>query len=190
MYIKSAKYGVASAAIGLGLHFFSHGYVSIEAAAAEKLSATKKAVIYGLAEDFGFVEKQPEETPLGPVALCTMEATKRNINPALACSNMHEESKKNQLALSKKGAVGLMQVMPSNIPMCGECGVKTINDLLHDKKNICCGVLILDRFLKENKNDPVDALQAYNGGKGCIDRCSESINHMRKVLTHLSRSNY
>ena len=187
---KAAILSSLTAVSGVALHFVAHAYVGLYDAAALQLTATKAAVIEGLAEDFGFERKQEPDEPLSPSALCTMEAVRRNINPVFVCENMRAESAEDQFALSAAGAIGLMQVMPANIPLCGECGVRSKNDLLNDQKNICCGTLLLDRFLKQNGDDPVKALQAYNGGQRCIGRCAESINHMAKVLKAAVRSKF
>ena len=68
------------------------------------------------------------------------------------------ESDFNRRALSRKGAVGLMQVMPYTAPRVG----LTEADLWHPAKNILAGTRLLAVLLRYYHCDLVSALVAYN----------------------------
>lgn len=110
--------------------------------------------------------------------VATKEAQRRGIAPTLVLANMHQESGTAQ-NLSHAGAVGPLQVMPFNAK---RCGLKP-KELLEPEKNIMCGVQILAEDLAAEKMNVNRALQRYNGGPGCINKCAESINHARAVET-------
>lgn len=92
---------------------------------------------------------------------------------------MQIESANNPKAESHKGAISLMQVMPFNYKRCGLLSPK---DLWDAKKNVDCGAQIISEELKHFKGNVTKALQAYNGGRGCVGKCGESVQYSRKVL--------
>jgi len=182
MYMKAAKYGSLLSVFGLSLHIISHGYIAVETAAARQFTATKTAVVEGLAADFGFERKQElEQLTLEDMA--EKEALVNGVNPALVRAQMHVESKNNQYAESPVGAIGPMQVMPFNAK---RCGLPHYSKLWNAELNIKCGVQILAEEMRTYKNDVVKALQVYNGGPKCIGRCGESVNYSRNVLARMA----
>jgi soluble lytic murein transglycosylase-like protein len=110
-------------------------------------------------------------------------ARKHNIEPNLVHSIISEESNYNRLAISPKGAVGIMQLMPETAK---EYGVK---DLLDPRENIEGGVKYLkDLFsLFSGKKDLI--LAAYNAGQeaikkfGGIPPYQETRNYISRVMT-------
>jgi soluble lytic murein transglycosylase-like protein len=118
------------------------------------------------------------------LALVEREALACGINPALARALLMEESHRDQTAVSKAGAIGLMQVMPFNAKLCG----LTPEDLRENTvKNIRCGMSIFCDYMRGQGFDPWRALQEYNGGAKCINKCAESIKHAQKVLKRMSK---
>lgn len=87
------------------------------------------------------------------------ESNKIGIDPALVKAIIHIESKFNSKAVSSKGAIGLMQLMPSTAHMYG------VNGRI-PKENIRGGLLYLKDLL--DKYDLRNALIAYNGGEGVL----------------------
>jgi soluble lytic murein transglycosylase-like protein len=68
------------------------------------------------------------------------------------------ESSFNPNAVSKRGAIGLMQLMPNTAKSLG------IKDPLNPERNITGGVLYFKKLLKEFHGDVELALAAYNAG--------------------------
>ncbi|MBN2063017.1 MAG: lytic transglycosylase domain-containing protein [Deltaproteobacteria bacterium] len=85
-------------------------------------------------------------------------ANKNEIDPALVKAIIKVESSYNHLAVSKKGARGLMQIMPSTAMELG------VTDLFNPETNVNAGVRHLKRLLKEFGGDLHMALAAYNAG--------------------------
>lgn len=93
------------------------------------------------------------------------------------------ESGGNIRAESRVGARGLTQVMPFNAR---RCGLKHPDQLWDLVSNLRCGAQILREEIDEH-GDLNRALQAYNGGPKCINRCKESIQYASKVLAITKR---
>ena len=105
------------------------------------------------------------------------------INPQLIKAMITVESSWRPKVISHAGAMGYMQVMPFNAK---RCDLLSSDELLHPEKNIDCGTQIIAEELERFDGDLVKALQVYNGGDKCINRCTESINYSRKVLKVLA----
>lgn len=85
-------------------------------------------------------------------------ATEYEIDPALIKSIIWAESSFNPKAVSKKGAMGLMQLMPETARALG------IEDSLNPESNIDGGVRYFKKLLVKFKGDAKLALAAYNAG--------------------------
>ncbi|MCD4677043.1 MAG: lytic transglycosylase domain-containing protein [Desulfobacula sp.] len=97
------------------------------------------------------------------------------------------ESGFNPKAVSKKGAKGLMQIMPDNF--------KTlfVKDPFNPSQNIMGGTLYLQRLLRRYKYKLPLVLAAYNAGPEAVDKYKrippfqETQNYVRKVMKTYSR---
>jgi soluble lytic murein transglycosylase-like protein len=76
----------------------------------------------------------------------------------LVLAVIRRESAFNPKALSKAGAVGLMQVMPFNASLLGV----TVEDLADPARNILAGTRLLAVLLRHYQGDVISALVAYN----------------------------
>lgn len=85
-------------------------------------------------------------------------ATAQGVDPSLVVGIVHVESKFKPRAVSRAGARGLMQVMPS-VGRRLACG-----DLFDPRRNIACGAEVLKRFLARYEQELVFGLSAYNAG--------------------------
>jgi len=83
---------------------------------------------------------------------------KHSLDPALVKAVIHAESKFDPLAVSPRGAVGLMQINPT---MVRELGIK---DPFNPKHNIDGGVRYLKDLMNAFEGDQKLALAAYNAG--------------------------
>lgn len=87
------------------------------------------------------------------------KAITMGIDPRLAVSLAYQESRFKPDAVSPKGAVGIMQVMPATGKEMGF----SAEDLADPSKNIDAGMMYLKRQI-DKFQDPVVAVAAYNAG--------------------------
>jgi soluble lytic murein transglycosylase-like protein len=96
------------------------------------------------------------------------------------------ESDFNTMAISKKGAMGLMQIMPFNFKEL------SIRDPFDPWENIMGGVSYFKNMLTKFNGDLSLSLAAYNAGPNAVDKYGsippypETINYVEKVLKYYS----
>ncbi len=114
-------------------------------------------------------------------------AKKQRIEPALLKAIIHVESGFNARAVSKKGASGLMQLMPATAK---RYGVKNIFD---PTENVHAGARYLNDLMRLYHNNKRLALAAYNAGEKSVEKYrgippySETRNYVYKVLVLANR---
>lgn len=87
------------------------------------------------------------------------EASSRNrLDPDFVSSVIMAESNFKTHAVSKKGAQGLMQLMPATAAQLG------VTDPFDPRANVEAGTAHLSALLDRYNNDPIKALAAYNAG--------------------------
>jgi soluble lytic murein transglycosylase-like protein len=110
-----------------------------------------------------------------------MAAARHNIDPNLVRAVVKVESNFNSNAVSHKGAMGLMQLMPSTAR---ELKVKNPFDA---EQNIDAGVRHLKQLLENYNGDVNLTLAAYNAGSGAVARSAgvpryaETQNYVRRI---------
>jgi len=96
------------------------------------------------------------------------------------------ESANNPNALSRKGAMGLMQLMPQTAKMLG------VTDAWDPEQNIRGGVKYLSQLSDKFNGDIVKILAGYNAGPNRVDQYNgippfaETQNYVKKVMAILS----
>jgi len=106
------------------------------------------------------LEIQP---PQNPKTLLREAALRSGLPPAFVESVALVESGLRPDAVSPKGAIGVMQLMPGT--------AKTLGADPHDTaQNIDAGTRLLRELLVKYDGDVVKALAAYNAGEGAVDR--------------------
>jgi hypothetical protein len=111
-------------------------------------------------------------------------AARHNVDPALVRAVIQTESGGNPAAVSSKGAMGLMQLMPETAL---ELGVKNV---FNPQDNLEAGVKYLRTLLERYNGDLDKALAAYNAGAGAVDRAGgvpryrETRDYVRKVTNN------
>jgi len=93
-----------------------------------------------------------------------MAASKYRVDPALVRAVIHAESAFQPGARSKKGALGLMQLMPDTARDMG------VRDALSPEENIFGGVRYLAWLLEKTGGNTLLATAAYNAGPGAVER--------------------
>jgi len=111
------------------------------------------------------------------------EAAKRNgLSSSLIKALIHVESYFNPRAVSKKGAMGLMQIMPENLPLLN------INDPFDPWENIMGGATYLKAMLERFSGQLPLALAAYNAGPTAVEKYNdippypETQDYVQKVM--------
>jgi soluble lytic murein transglycosylase-like protein len=84
------------------------------------------------------------------------------VSPALALAVMGVESGGRPDAISPKGAMGLMQLIPATAARFG------VADAKNPAQNIKGGVAYLNWLMKEFDRDPLMVLAGYNAGEGAV----------------------
>jgi soluble lytic murein transglycosylase-like protein len=107
------------------------------------------------------------------------EASRAQVPPQLVLALIQVESKFDPYAVSRSGAVGLMQIMPFWLKLIG----RPDDSLVHVETNLRMGCTILKYYLQKSHGDIREALQRYNGATVGID-------YSDKVLKALSNRWY
>jgi len=118
------------------------------------------------ASDVQSAEVQRAAVAPNPEQLVTAAAKKNGLPPELVHSLVAAESGYHVAAISKKGAIGLMQLMPSTARDYGA-------DPTDPKQNVEAGTQYLRDLLLKYQHDEHQvsrALAAYNAGPGAVDR--------------------
>ena len=137
-----------------------------------------KASLAGGGASSGFASRTTHFSPVAsPILTAAAKANREKIDemirevsaryrvdPALVRSVIETESNWNSTAVSNKGALGLMQLIPGTAQQLG------VNNALDPRQNLDGGVRYLHGLLERYNGDLDKALAAYNAGPGAVDR--------------------
>ena len=119
-------------------------------------------------------------------SLIRVLSTKHGISSHLVHSIIKAESNYNPLAVSSKGAKGLMQLMPSTAEDYG------VSDIYDPAENIEAGIKHIKFLLGKYSNNLNKALAAYNAGPEAVKKYNgippypETQNYIKKINASLS----
>lgn len=129
------------------------------------------------------------EIPSGPFGQMIFEVAARySLNPHLVAAIVRVESSFNPRAKSRKGACGLMQLLPETAR---RFGLRSSKDLFDPAKNLEAGARYLKWLSARFGGDPVRVLAAYNAGEGAVQRYGgvppykETRNYVSKIYSLL-----
>jgi hypothetical protein len=150
----------------------------------DDVSGTKSAETTGV-EVPGFSTGNPVSVPQQYSAIFQEAASQADISPALLAALVWQESRWNAAAVSRKGAIGLTQLMPGTA---GELGV----DPRDPAANLRGGAKYLRQLLDQFDGDVEMALAAYNAGPNRVRRANgipripETQQYVGSIIRHLS----
>jgi len=133
-------------------------------------------------------EETRAKIPEGPYGPMIFEAARRHsVNPQVVAALIGAESAGNPRAVSRKGARGLMQLMPATAERFG-----TRKEKLYDpKENLEAGIRYLSWLVEQFPDDLSKVLAAYNAGENAVLRYGgippyrETRNYVRRIYSTL-----
>lgn len=128
----------------------------------------------------------PQPMPAAYAPMIESAAARVDVSPALLDALARQESNYNPAAVSRKGAIGIMQLMPAT--------ARALNLNPNDPaQNILGGALVLRQALNAFGGQIDLALAAYNAGQGAVARYggippyAETRAYVRQNLDKLAR---
>lgn len=113
-------------------------------------------------------------------ALVEKAARRHDVDPRLVHAVIRQESGYDPFAVSSKGAMGLMQLMPMTADRFG------VQNIFDPAENVQGGVQYLRHLLDRYNGDPRLTLAAYNAGEGAVDRYGD-IPPYRETVDYVSK---
>ncbi len=129
----------------------------------------------------GRAERPPDRSVASKAqvrALVDRIAGQQGVELALAHAIVAAESAYDVHAVSRAGAIGLMQVMPATA---ADYGVTDPERLFDPETNVKTGMRHLRRLLGKYDNDYGRVIMAYNAGEGVVDRTNSNVTYQETL---------
>lgn len=129
-----------------------------------------------------------DEMPLALRNLVDTISSNHGVDPGLVRAVIKTESNFNRWAVSNKGALGLMQLIPATGKRYG------VRDFFDPQQNVNGGVRYLKSLLERFNGNLDLSLAAYNAGENLVERLGrvppipETTNYVRKVRSIYKKS--
>lgn len=108
-------------------------------------------------------------------------ANRQALSPELVRAVIQQESAFNPRAVSIKGAMGLMQLMPGTAARYG------VMNAFNPSENIRAGAAYLRSLLDRYNDDETLALAAYNAGPHAVERYGRTVPPYRETRNYVAR---
>jgi len=115
--------------------------------------------------------------------LISEHARLNGVRSDLVRAVMQVESAFNPNAISPKGAMGLMQLMPATMRQYG------VRNAFNPAENVRAGVAYLRDLLDRYSNNEELALAAYNAGPGAVDKHGQAVPPYRETRNYVAKIN-
>ncbi|HSS79460.1 MAG TPA: lytic transglycosylase domain-containing protein [Thermoanaerobaculia bacterium] len=132
--------------------------------------------------------EESQKIPDGPFGPMIYEASRRHsFNPQVVAALIGAESAGNPRAYSRKGARGLMQLMPSTAQRFGA----HLEKIYEPKENLEAGIRYLSWLAEQFPDDLSKVLAAYNAGENAVWRYGgippyrETRDYVKRIYTTL-----
>ena len=135
----------------------------------------------------GAVSGVAEQTDCDPLpapevdSLAGKAAAQSALDPALIRSVMQQESAFRPCAVSSKGAMGLMQLMPATA---SQLGVRNVFD---PDQNVDAGARLLKQLMIRYGGDLPKVLAAYNAGPTAVDAAADGVPNIPETVDYIQR---
>jgi hypothetical protein len=158
-------------------------FVNAEPPVLVKLTPTKPPASIYMPGEISFLGQNRPAVSVdrdGAEKLVREAAERHHVDPALVRAVIETESNWNPSARSHKGAIGLMQLIPTTAQRFG------VNDAFNPKQNVDAGVRYLKTLLERYNGNLDLALAAYNAGEGAVDR-AHGVPSYRETRNYVQR---
>ncbi len=176
--IQHERHEVLGAATRLYLSGDASSYVDVPTDQVESIVADEVPVVTPNAS-------LPEAEPIASIV--SRYSAAQHLDPDLVASVIHAESDFNAKAVSRKGAQGLMQLMPETASRLG------VSDSFSASANVEGGTRYLRTLLERYHFDMVKALAAYNAGPERVEKYHgvppyyETQAYVARIVTEFNR---
>ncbi len=189
--VKAAGYQVVEEELEVRLH--GGGSYRVDLSLIERIVEDEVEVAAVVVKEVGGSEKvaydlsyKDDRQPLfGSAydAIIRAEAKKNDVDASLVSALIRAESNYQPRAVSRKGARGLMQLMPATAKRL------SVRRPFDPASNVSGGVRYLKELLKRFQHRPELVLAAYNAGEGAVENYGgvppyrETVGYVKKILS-------